>query len=108
MIAFADAEFALSLPQSDGQPLRVHLESIERQTGRRPSQLCEKPDLPFLASHVWNMFLVLHEHRLNGEQISLASIRDLIALMNFPLEQWEISAIWKLDSLWMKMKNEHN
>lgn len=85
----------------------MHLESIERQTGHCPEQLREAPGLSNLVGHVWETFLTLHENRSGDSRIAVSDIIGLISLTGFPLEVWEIEAIWKLDSLWLKMKNEH-
>lgn len=51
--------------QSDGQSLRVHLEGVERQTGRRPAQL-DGPECPELLEGAWRDFLEVSGRRGSG------------------------------------------
>jgi len=93
--------------QSDGEPLKIHLESLLRQSGVLPQQLAEAPELPVLCSHVWNAFVELHNERQNYGRLRLADIREWTQTVGMRLENWELAAIRRLDAIWLKAQNEH-
>ena len=93
--------------QDDGETLRTHLESLFKQTGIMPEQLAEAPGLPALCWHVWSAFVELHCERRAGERIRLADVIDWTRTVGMPLEPWEVFAIKKLDSIWLKAQNEY-
>jgi hypothetical protein len=105
--AFAESEFALLERQDDGETLKTHLQSLFRQSGKMPAQLAEAPGLPVLCNHIWNWFTELHNERRNGERLSLTDIREWSQTVGMPLETWELAAIRRLDTLWLKAQYEH-
>lgn len=93
--------------QDDGETLKTHLESLFKQTGIMPEQLAEAPGLPASCQHVWNAFVELHYERRNGERIKLADVINWTQTIGMPIEPWELSAIRRLDVIWLKAQNEH-
>lgn len=103
---FAAFQFTLSAPQeSDGLPLRAHLESYERQTGKVHPMLVDAPPLPGGCEQLWLDFLALHGCRgSNGFGPSRISWRDLAdwqSVTGSRLGQWQIDAIRKADDAFM-------
>jgi hypothetical protein len=85
----------LSEPQDDGQPLRVHYDSLERQTGKK---LYDRVECPELAVHVWDWFLELHsEFRDENKRLRYREILDWQHMTGNRLEPWELQAIRALD-----------
>ena len=64
-LAFAAHQFELWQFQEDGESLRVHLESIERQTGKRPAQL-DGPECPAGFEYLYEYFVDLCGERGAG------------------------------------------
>jgi len=101
---FAKHQFALNRQHPDGSTERDHLESVERQTGRRPSAL-DGPPLPYDIAHVWLWFNDLSAARgNNGWGPNALNYQDMAAWMMLTgtiVRPQEISAILMLDRLWM-------
>ncbi len=101
---FAEHQFALNRQHPDGSTERDHLESVERQTGRRPAAL-DGPPLPPDVAHVWFWFLELSAARgSNGwgpNALGFADIFAWISLTGTLTRPPEIAAILMLDRLWM-------
>lgn len=80
------------------------LESVERQTGRRPAAL-DGPELPADGAHVWAWFLELSAGRgSNGFGPNPISYLDLLAwslLTGTITRPAEVEAIMALDRAWM-------
>ena len=80
------------------------MESVERQTGRRPAAL-DGPELPSDGAHVWAWFLELSAGRgSNGFGPNPISYLDLLAwsmLTGTITRPAEIEAIMALDRVWM-------
>jgi hypothetical protein len=104
LIAFAEHQFALARRAADGTTQRVHLESVERQTGRRPVDL-DGPELPGDGSHIWYWFMDLSAGRgSNGFGPNPISWLDLLAwatLTGQIARPAEIEAIMALDRVWL-------
>lgn len=109
LVEFAESEFKLNALQDDKQPLRVHLESLWRQTGKMPQLLEDAPECPPLGAHVWGWFVELHSERRMGmaqaERITAADMKDWCWATGNQLELWERQAIRRIDSAWMKAQN---
>lgn len=107
MIAFAIREFELSKPQDDKIPLRVHLESIWRQTGKKPDLLATAPVLPPLVSNIWVWFCEISQYReMNGlsvSRITASNMKDWCWVNDTELSIWERKIIKRLDNEWMKV-----
>lgn len=103
-------ELELEEAQDDGAPLRDHLNSIWRSTGKMPKQLEAVESPPELAIHVWGYFLELHKERSNNGfgagKITATMIKDWAEVYCIALELWEIKAIRQIDDAWMKMQSE--
>jgi len=109
LIAFAEGQFALARRMPEGTTRRAHLESVERQTGRRPAEL-NGPDLPTDGSHIWAWFLELSAGRgSNGFGPNPISWPDLLAwtaLTGTLTRPVEIDAIMALDRVWLSAQAE--
>jgi hypothetical protein len=83
---------------------------VERQTGRTPLPLIG-PDFPEEVLHVWSAFLLLSETRSQGFSgplpINYSEIKSWIELTGNYLSPWEIDAIKKLDTVYMRVVNKH-
>ncbi len=93
--------------QADGEPLKTHLLCLFQQTGVMPEQLSEAPGLPVLGKHVWDWFVELHNERSNGERLSLTDIRDWSLVTGTLIEAWELRALRRLDTIWLKAQDEY-
>lgn len=104
MIAFAEHQFTLARRMPDGTTRRAHLESVERQTGRRPAEL-DGPELPADGSHIWAWFLELSVGRgSNGfgpDPISWLDVLAWTVLTRTIARPAEIEAIMALDRAWL-------
>lgn len=94
----------------DGTTRRAHLESVERQTGRRPAEL-DGPELPADGSHIWAWFLELSTGRgSNGfgpDPISWLDLLAWTALTGMITRPAEIDAIMALDRAWLLAQTDH-
>ena len=84
---------------------------MQRQTGKRPQQLEDCPDLPPLAAHIWGWFIGLcNERGNNGMSASRITAENVKSWMWFngvtSLELWERRAISALDTCWMIAQND--
>ena len=96
---------ALGEVQGDGVPLRKHLESAWRQTGRMPEQL-RSAECPVEVAYLWHWFLHLSRRRSNngyGEnRISDADVVAWAQLHKIYLMPFEIDAIEAMDDVYMR------
>lgn len=103
--AFAKHHFELMTLQEDGKTLREHLESYERQSGRRHPILAEAPELPPGCGSLWGDFMSLHTTRgSNGfgpARISFSDIDAYQRIRRVTLEPWEIDAIRRADAAYI-------
>jgi len=76
-----------------------HLQGIYQQTGEVPDGL-NGPEIPMMASHVWQWFSDLHHSR--SGPITYMEIDSYSRLSGIEIRQWELSAIKKLDILYFK------
>ena len=90
----------------DGCSLRVHLEAIERATGKKPPELEQVSELPKLAAYIWGYFVDLHKcrgHTGSGfSRITHSQILDWCKLKRVVLSLYEIDAIERIDAIWME------
>lgn len=91
-------------------PLRTHLESVHRQTGRMPKALADAPKLPRGCAALWGDFLELHNSRSFGPggplRISFLDLDAYQRVRGFGLEAWEIAAIRAADAAFLGFKAE--
>lgn len=103
------SEFELEEKQSDGAPLREHLKSVWRSTGKMPKQL-EIQGPPELAAHLWGHYLALHKERPNNGfgsgKITATTVKDWCQVYCVELDLWEVKAIGRIDDAWLKMQSE--
>lgn len=102
---FAAFQFQLSAPQDDGLPLRAHLESYERQTGKVHSTFLDAPELPWGCEQLWADFLSLHDSRgsagFGPARITWRDLADWQHVNGAALEHWQIAAIRKADDAFL-------
>lgn len=83
----------------DGSTVRQNLESVARQTGRRPDGL-DGPALPPAGFQLWEWFMELNTTRQAGMGLSPITYPDIQAFFTMISEQparWQIDAIRRLD-----------
>lgn len=110
MEEYAEHEFRLNLPasKSDKATEREHLEIVERQTGQTPKEL-EGPDPPPLMENVWSAFVDLNMSRQSGMGPNPITFQEIVAwskLYNTPLRPWEVTAIKRLDMIFIKVNTD--
>ena len=92
-------------PQSDGAPLRHHLEVIRDRTGRVPRQLDEAPELPESVGYLWVWYLDICTYRPRGltvEGLSPKMLMDWCWFTGNELCMWERKALRSLDVVMLK------
>lgn len=101
----------MSEPQADGSTLRESLESVERQTGKRPARLIG-PALPDEAAHIWGWFVALSNQRGSSgfgieplRWLDIWAWSSLSGTLAFP---WEIDAIVRIDAIYRKVRAEQH
>lgn len=81
--------------------MRDQLENVWRQTGVKPKELDNIPELPSSCEEVWSWFLNLHESRSsNGFGVNPIPYSDIDAffrLKQIQPELWEIDLLKRLD-----------
>ena len=109
MCEWAEHQFKLNRPDKNGITDREHLEQVERQTGRRPEALEPPTDFPQLVSHVWAAFITLNNSRTQGfsgpNPITYEQIKAWKELTETPVSSWEVTAIKRLDTVYMGIVN---
>lgn len=92
----------------EGQALRDHLMSYQRQTGKVHPMLADAPAIPPGMGMLWRDFMSLHAGRAsNGYGPSALSYRDLRAFQEVEgvrFSPWEILAIRKADSAYLEQR----
>ena len=103
---YAEWDFKLSIPDKDGVTERQHLQEVEKQSGRTPLAL-QGPEFPELLEYVWAAFLLLNQTRGQGFNgplpISYQEIECWMRMTQNTLLPWEIEAIKRLDSVYLKV-----
>jgi hypothetical protein len=81
---------------------------VERQTGKRLKQL-DGPEFPTLLSHIWSAFILLSNSRSMGfsgpNPITYEQIKAWKEVTQTPLEAWEVSALKRLDTIFIRVMN---
>lgn len=81
---------------NDGNPLRVHLEIIYKQTGVMPQLLADAPGLPQEAEHLWHYYCDLLRES-EGKRITASLVQNWQWFTGNALDLWERKAIRLLD-----------
>ena len=93
----------MSERDKSGSTVRQQLESVWRQTGKKPKELEEVVSLPESCYKVWKIFIELNNKRSsNGFGVNPISYQEMHAycqLHGTELELWEITVINKFDSV---------
>lgn len=105
MIAYAVWAFPLDRPDDKGVSRRKHLESVERQTGKRPRAL-DGPEPPDALAYLLDWFRELSLGRQPGNgfgpaRLTWADLAAWAALLCTGPEPWELRAILSLDNVWL-------
>lgn len=107
---YAEKKFALD-ELVEGVSLRSHLEQEEKVTGVTPQELL-MPEFPDVASHVWSYFLSIHQGRSYGisgpNPVSYQDIEAWSRLTGWTLTPWELSAVKKLDAVFLSKREEND
>lgn len=77
---------------------------MERETGKRPSQLDEGGDLPEALKHVFEWFLELSSARIEYRPITNAELFAFCWLRDIRLSAIELEALQVLDREWVLHK----
>ena len=97
------------MTDKNGVSEREHLEEVERQIGQTPIEL-QGPEFPELMEFVWSAFLSLNAARGQGYSgpmpISFSEISAWKELTGNQLSTWEVEAIKKIDSLYVRIIND--
>lgn len=87
--------------QKDGRTLKEHLESVWRQTRRKPKELEDAPILPEMFVECWQWFLRLNNKRTsNGfgvNPISYQEIQAFFGLLEYIPHDWELYLLEQFD-----------
>ena len=98
--------------RKDGSTLRKHLESIWRQTGRKPKELKNLIELPQSCYLVWKYFLDLNNARgSNGfsvNPISYTDIMNYFFLMDVSPNPEEVDLIRQFDNKYMEVTSRES
>ena len=81
------------------------MESVERQTGKRPKELDDLVELPDFARYVWQYFLALNAKRGGGfgpSPLTYQEMQAYFTLNQIQVEPWEIQLIDLLDRVAME------
>lgn len=81
--------------------MRDQLENVWRQTGVKPKELDNIPELPSSCEEVWGWFLNLNESRSSSgfgfNPITYSDIDAFFRLKQIVPETWEIDLVKRLD-----------
>jgi hypothetical protein len=95
----------LSVRQPDGATKRDHLESVERQTGKRPAAL-DGPELPAWGRHIFAAWIDLHAGRggngMGPNPIAWADLAAWAALTGTEPSPFEVRTIMAIDRAWLE------
>ena len=84
------------------------LESVWRQTGRKPKELDDLAVMPLAFKDLWHMFLELHSSRgSNGfgyDPISFTELKSYADLYNIDFEPWEIQVLHRFDNIVLQLQ----
>ena len=111
MIAFAEHEFTLDLPEKTGGTRRDSYKSFKRQTGKEHPDV-RGPKFPNELVYLWRHFREVHNGRaVNGYGETRVSYLDLMAWQEVTgtrLRPWEARAIMTLGMVWLNVRNSAN
>uniref|UniRef100_UPI004037FFE9 phage tail assembly chaperone n=1 Tax=Cupriavidus nantongensis TaxID=1796606 RepID=UPI004037FFE9 len=92
----------------DGSTVRQNLESVARQSGRRPEGL-DGPELPPAGFQLWEWFMELNNTRPAGMGMSPITYTDIHAFFTMIGERparWQLDAIRRLDCVVLRAANK--
>jgi hypothetical protein len=99
----------LDKPDQSGTTYRQHLQTVERQTGKRPSDL-DGPEFPYAMSHLWSAFLDLSATRQSGMNgpmaITYNEIQCYCNLTGIDLTPLDVKIIKRLDAVYLRKSRD--
>jgi hypothetical protein len=108
LLRYAKAQFELSKPGKNGEPLIKQLHDIYIQTGQISPQLEKLPMLPIFTSHIWKWFCELSRTRSSGfavQSISWGEIAAYFSLKGITPQRWEVDALVRVDVEFMNSRD---
>lgn len=101
MLVFAEHQFLLSAPQSDGATLRQHLEVVAEKTGIVPDELQAHP-CPEAAVYLWEWFIdVVGVRGMGASSLTHFEIEAWARMKGIELAAFEVAALRALDRVAM-------
>jgi hypothetical protein len=104
-LLFAQHQAKLDVVDKNGESLRETLEAVERQTGRRPTDL-NGPELPPVMVDVWRWFRWLSKlapfDSINGKRqpVPETEVEAFFRLRRIVPEVWQLELIRNLDVIY--------
>lgn len=99
----------LDKEDQSGKTYRQQLKTVERQTGKRPSDL-DGPEFPSAMSHIWSAFLDLSQTRGQGFSGPLAityqEIRCYCDLTGIDMTPYEVKLVKRLDVIYLRKSKD--
>lgn len=81
--------------------LRDQLRAVERQTGKRPSQLDAGGEFPTGCEMVWGWFMELCATRHDSNPITFTEMDAFFRMRGYRPKGWEVDTIRSLDLAWL-------
>lgn len=110
MLAYAEREFALTIPDEEGVALIDHIQQIE-ESGLLEEAERQRDCGPFPdeLSYLYEIFHEMNNGRggngFGPNSLSYTEIMAYSGLSGIQFEPWEISVVRKLDHAWLKVWN---
>ena len=102
MTQFAEQQFALDLAEPGQSSKRTHLESVERQTGKRPLEL-DGQECPYELEYLMYWWSEIHDGSLEG--LTFTEISRWAELAGITLQWWELKGLMTIDIAFRKQIN---
>jgi len=106
-VDYARAEAELSaIVEGTKETLRMQLENVYRQTGKKPRQLIDAPELPECGRYLWMWFVDMNNsEREVSMTVSRITASSMIAWQwatGNILALWERKALRAIDAVWIE------
>lgn len=86
-------------PKGSDVPLRDHLEQVYKQTGHKPKQLRELPDMPSELAYIFNWYLQVK----GAERLTYSELQSWSGLTKTQLLPTEVEVIMQLDRIYWRV-----
>ncbi|ANO57506.1 hypothetical protein [Vibrio phage vB_VhaS-tm] len=87
-------------PKGSKVPLRDHLEQVYKQTGHKPKQLRELPDIPAELAYVLNWYFDVK----GSDPLTYIELKSWSDLTNTHLLPSEVEVIMQLDRIYWRVR----